>query len=510
VRLWNLPGRFLAAVLPGHAGGVTCVAYAPGGRQIASAGRDKTVKLRNVTPPTVRALATIQGDKAAPWFALYAPDGRGLATGGKDKAVRLHDPGAGRTGGVLPGRFSRVKWAAFAPDGATLALACQDKTVRLWDVATRTLKATLEGHKLPVMHTAFAPDGKTLASTAGLDNNRGNTERGGLGELKLWDLTTGKEKASLMGHNEGVFAVAFAPDGKTLASASGDGTVKLWDPATAKERLTLEGHEADVRAVNFSPDGKALATGGDDGTIRFWEPVTGKQIRQIEVGDFTTNAVAFSRDGNLLAAAVAPPDGKGMVRVWEVDTGKPRADLKVPFVSALAFAPDGKTVVLGVGSALGPSGKEQPGGVQIWDVNSNSLLTTLHGGGAISTVAFAPDGRTMVSAGGGSERDEGEVRFWLVSQARRECVLEGHDCPVGCAAYSPDGKTLATGGHDKTIRLWDVDSGRERATLRGFANPPLRVRFSPDGKIVHGSQPPHAHSPGHVRFDGITTSAGGN
>src|SRR5262249_6947225 len=158
--------------------------------------------------------ATVEGDKQSPWFALYSPDGRGLATGGKDKAVLLHDPGAGKTGGALPGRFPRVKGVAFSPDGATLALACQDRTVRLWDVATRTVKATLEGHKLPITQLAFAPDGKTLVSASGLENSRGNTERGGLGELKVWDFASGKEKTSLMGHNEGILSVVFAPDGK--------------------------------------------------------------------------------------------------------------------------------------------------------------------------------------------------------------------------------------------------------------------------------------------------------
>src|SRR5262249_43291747 len=250
VRLWDPAARLPKGVLPGHPGGVTCVACAPSGRQIATAGQDKAVRLRNAVPPTFQALATLQGDKEQPSFALYAPDGRALVTGGKDKALRLRDPGIGRTRGTLPGRFPKVNGVALAPDGKTLASACQDKTVLIWDLATRTVKATLEGHKLPVLQVAFAPDGKTLASAGGNPNNF-NPEEGLLGELKLWDLAAGKRKASLAGHGDIVFGVAFAPDSKTLASASRDGTVKLWDVATARERLTLTDHDAEVRAVAF-------------------------------------------------------------------------------------------------------------------------------------------------------------------------------------------------------------------------------------------------------------------
>ncbi len=495
LRLWDPAGGVLKAVLPGHPGGTACVAYAPGGRQIATAGRDKTVKLRNVGPPTVPALATVHGDKQPPWFALYSPDGRGLATGGKDQAVRLHATGAGATMGSLSGHLPRIKGMALAPDGTTLALACQDKTVRLWDVATRSVRATLTGHKLPIAQLAFAPDGKTLASVAGLENSRGNTERGGLGELKLWDVATAKEKAALAGHNEGVFGVAFAPDGKLLASASGDGTVKLWDPVAAKERLSLNKHEADVRATAFSPDGKTLASGGEDGAIRLWDPTTGKQLRQIEVGEAKIHLLAFSRDGQLLAASVAPFEGKSGVRVWEVGTGKSRFELDCPkAVSALVFGPDSKTLFLGGESAPGPPGKALPGRmspgrapageVQIWNVNSNSLVTTLHGHGPISALVMAPDNRTLVSAGSGATGNEGDVCLWQIPAAAGGGVLEGHAGPVGCADYSPDGKTLATGGDDKTIRLWDVGTGQERGCLKGFGAAPARVRFSPDGKII--------------------------
>ena len=138
---------------------------------------------------------------------------------------------------------------AFSRDGKMLASGSKDATIKLWDVTTGKEQATLKGHMDWVTSVAFSPNSKTLAS--------GSRDR----TIKLWNVATGKEQASLKGHTNVVFSVAFSPDGKTLASASWDKTVKLWDVATAKERATLKGHTRLVYSVAFSPDGKTLASG---------------------------------------------------------------------------------------------------------------------------------------------------------------------------------------------------------------------------------------------------------
>jgi Tol biopolymer transport system component len=153
-------------------------------------------------------------------------------------------------------------------------------------------RATLRGHASDIYAVAFSPDGKTLASGSGD------------GTVKLWEVATGKERATLKGHTNLVWAVAFSPDGKTLASANYDRTVKLWEVATGKERATLRGHTSFVWSVAFSPDGKTLASGSSDGSVKLWEVVTARERASLQ-GRSSVESVAYSPDGKTLAVGSA-------------------------------------------------------------------------------------------------------------------------------------------------------------------------------------------------------------
>ena len=188
-------------------------------------------------------------------------------------------------------------------------------------------------HEGQVSAVAWSPDGKTLAS--------GSSDK----TVKLWDLATGKLFATLQGHTETVYSVAWSPDGKTVASGSFDKTVKLWESATGKLLATLQGHTGEVESVAWSPDGKILASGSRDETVRLWESVTGKLLATLQGHTDTVYSVAWSPDGKTLASGSYDKT----VKLWDPATGKLLATLQghTDSVYSVAWSPDGNTLASG-------------------------------------------------------------------------------------------------------------------------------------------------------------------
>jgi WD40 repeat protein len=175
---------------------------------------------------------------------------------------------------TLKGHTGFVYSVAYSPDGKTLASGSYDKSIKLWDVATGRELATLKGNTDAVCSVAYSPNGKTLAAGSGdLTGRLWSGDHDGM--VKLSDVATGRELATLKGNTDAVFSVAYSPDGKTLASGSWDDTtIKLWDVETCKERATLKGHTEIVNSFAYSPDGKTLASGSWDSTVKLWSVAT--------------------------------------------------------------------------------------------------------------------------------------------------------------------------------------------------------------------------------------------
>jgi eukaryotic-like serine/threonine-protein kinase len=327
-----------------------------------------------------------------------------------------------------------------------------------------------------VLALAFSPDGRTLATTSKV--------------IELWDLPQGHLRATLKGHASDINMVAFSPDGNKLASASDDHLAKIWDPHTGEELATLRGHSDKVLALAFAPDGRRVATCGYDGTVKLWSLETlgaGREIRPSMTLKHSTRTfgVAFSPDGRMVAST-----GKDRtVRLWDAVSGKLRATLEghKDALTPVAFSPNGKLLASGSDDTT----------IKLWDSASGHELMTLTGHkDFVETLAFSPDGRFLASG----SRDS-TVRLWEVASVGTAIpsaqttkspagpiaewtIFKGHTDGINSVAFSSDSKMLASASSDHTAKIWDVARGQDQVTLRGHAGRVFSVSFSPDGRLM--------------------------
>ncbi len=532
-----------------HSDWVSTVAFSPKGDIVASGGCLKReglscskgeIVLWSLQNGELTQNISLQAHNSAVISVVFNPSGTILASGScssyeagfcnKGEIIlwdmQTHKP----IGEPLRGHSDQVNTLAFSPDGKILASGscsiytgfCYEGEIILWDIESHTqIGSPIHGHTAWVGDIAFSPDGKILASG------------GGDGKILFWDIQNNQLANPIIstGTDSGIItSIEFSPDGKVLVSGDTDNKLILWDTSNGEKIQELNTNDTDVRdhdiyTVTFSPDGKILASGRSDGKIFLWNAENGNSINVLQGHSGIVTSLSFSPDGKYLVSA--SQDSK--VILWDISNDFPLGKLVTNKAFSLwntTFDINGKVVViefkdqallvsdlqsnLHIGKPITkyPDGASSlalsadnsklaigsEGSIDLWDINHAQPLpnTPITGhSGLISSLAFSPDGKILVS-GGCQNRDEslvchsGKILVWDIASGQivGEPIV-GHSSWVNSLAISPDNQLLASGSSDGNILLWNLSThqtiGIPLISHQGKID---SVAFSPDGKML--------------------------
>jgi WD40 repeat protein len=437
-------------------------AFSPDGQAVAIAW-DRTALLLYLgegkgnlagTPFREYRLLAHQGVVSALAFSL---NGKFLATGSEDGTAQLWQAGTGQAIGESIEHPEAVVGVAFSSDGRTLA-TLSSSTLRVWDARVRLPDEVLFGpHEQPGSRSfefaEISPDMRFLYTEQTV---RGGDQR----TVELFDRATGKRIGELWPARGNLTAAAFSPDGGRLATGTSDGTILLRDPATLKQVGPVLRHKEAVTALAFRRDGKLLVSGTNK-QARVWDLGTGKTVGQPMPHPRGVTALAFSPDGRRVLTGCA-----GKARQWDAATGRPVGHpLNHAEVARVAFSGDGNTILTEGGRV-----------VRLWQAASGKPVGRPFPADA---AAFSPDGKLLLTGLGGRASETGELRLWSTATGQPMGLPLQHP-GVERLAFAPDGRTVLSASWP-VARLWD-------AALTRPLGPPLHhpasevLAFSPDSR----------------------------
>jgi WD40 repeat protein/energy-coupling factor transporter ATP-binding protein EcfA2 len=303
----------------------------------------------------------------------------------------------------------------------------------------------LQDHQGAVLGVSFSPDGKTIASASGDQT------------IKLWSLG-GEVKETLSGHTKGVWNVIFSPmEGNMIASAGIDTTVRLWNAETGQQLKTLTGHKHPVYGMSFRPDSKVIATSSEDGTIKLWDTATGNELETLEKLPVQDNiySVDFSRDGKTLAS-IGYKDGS--VKLWNLETRSSRLIGRHQETGLFVkFSPNGQVL----------ASSSNDGVIKLWN-DGQPLPDIKAHEKPIYELAFSPDSETIVSA----SSDE-SIKLWKLDGTLIDTLIakSGEVYSISASLNQEDYLLIASAGEDTSVRLWKISFNDKFDWFAEGANP---------------------------------------
>ncbi len=485
------------SALPASFAGVQAVAFTPDGKRMASGGyeNDKDNYFARIWDvETGKELRRAMLGKAGYGVGClaFSPDGKTLATLGTQAGVilRLFDVETGKERKAFPkdgDRRTEPGSIAFSPDGKTVAAA--RGSVRLYDTATGEERLCIDQR---ASHLHFTDGGKTLTGAVS-------------GAIYRWDTATGKLLTPEAG-DSAVEQVLVSADGRRVVTRGQGGDAHIWDGATGKH---LRRFEATLwqSGMAISPDGRLLAWPIDDDNVTFTVPqeprsnIYGSRVRLYDIAadkvidrfpafKGAAQDVAFTGDGKKL---VNVDSYGGTVRIWDVEAGKEERSFsvmlaapkgKVYRVHRPTLSPGGRVAALTYEEAdtdgierLGRGLIGPPQIVRLWDVASGKERPPLDGGDPIAG-AFSPDGRLVVTHGG---------NFVFETATGRRVAALPDEPYVWAAAFSRDGRLLATAITGGVIQLWEVATWTKRNEFKGYEGQSVTLAFGPGGRLFTGN-----------------------
>jgi WD40 repeat protein/tetratricopeptide (TPR) repeat protein len=456
--------------------------YSPDAMVVAAQVGDMTFQLCDVATGKPVGKALVHDQQVS--CVAFAPDGKTVVTGeappdrsGQSRALLWN----AKTGGLIWTSDRHPGWhiygVAFSPDSKIVATAANDRHVRLFDAGTgRQLGAALKNPE-QVGAVAFSPDGRTIAAGMAMHTS-GATERA---EVRLWDRATGKVLGPDLPHEGGVMDVAFSPDGATLLSGSSDGTAYLWElPDGPPIGRPMSRGSGDV-CLAFTPDGRSVLSAGFESRIVQHDVATGRAAGPVLAAGKFVWQIAVSPDGRTVAAGLGLPastnqsaPGFGEARMWDRATGRPIGE-PMPHhtdrLKSIAFSPDGKALLTA-----------DIGAVRFWDASNgrNLGIDLAATPDSVSAMALSRDGRQLLVADA-----HANLRLWnLVSMQVKVLRQQAHRGLIADLAISPDGRFAASASWDKTARVWNMATGEPHGPFLRHDGSVQSIAFNPDGRIV--------------------------